>query len=222
MRCRWVLLGLAGLLSGCSRERSGDAPVKGLPAGAKQVVVVRRDGVEPFAARLSGYELGEGGWRQAFRTVPAVIGRNGFAAPGEKREGDGKTPSGIYRLIQGFAYPGQVDTFMPMKVSTADSYWVDDPESPDYNRWVYGKPKARSYERMRRDDDLYKVGLVIEYNTDPVVKGHGSAIFLHVWHGPHSPTAGCVALAEADLRGALSWLVPDKAPVIALNPPGGE
>jgi L,D-peptidoglycan transpeptidase YkuD (ErfK/YbiS/YcfS/YnhG family) len=185
-------------------------------------VVVQRDGVDPFAARLSGYQLDEQGWRQTFRVVPAVIGRNGFAAPGEKREGDGKTPSGIYRLIRGFAYPGPVYTYMPMKVSTPESFWVDDPESPDYNRRVDGKPKARSYERMRRDDDLYKVGLVIEYNTDPVVKGHGSAIFLHVWQGPRSPTAGCVALAEVDLRSALFWLAPDKAPVIALNPPAGE
>jgi L,D-peptidoglycan transpeptidase YkuD (ErfK/YbiS/YcfS/YnhG family) len=111
-----------------------------------------------------------------------------------------------------------------MGMRGSDSYWVDDPQSPDYNRWVYGKPKAKSFERMLRDDELYKIGLIIEYNTNPVVPGHGSAIFLHIWKGPGIPTAGCVAVAEKDLRGYLSWLAPDRAPVIALNPslPEGE
>jgi L,D-peptidoglycan transpeptidase YkuD (ErfK/YbiS/YcfS/YnhG family) len=70
---------------------------------------------------------------------------------------------------------------------------------------------------MKRTDELYEFGAVIEYNTDPVVPGHGSAIFLHVWSGPQSSTAGCVALAKDDVRRLLRWLDRNKNPVIALN-----
>src|SRR5262245_7508525 len=152
MRGSWVTVVLAGLLSGCSGQRPVAAPIAGLPAGTKQVLVVQRDGVEPVMVRVFGYELDEGGWRRALGAVPGVIGRKGFAAPGEKREGDGKTPTGIYPLLLAFSSEKQIDTYMPVRVCTADSYWVDDPLSPDYNHWVYGKPRARSFERMLRDD----------------------------------------------------------------------
>jgi len=99
-----------------------------------------------------------------------------------------------------------------------EDLWVDDPASPDYNRWVVrGETAALSFERLRRDDDLYQYGIVIAYNTDPVVAGRGSAIFLHLWAGPDSPTAGCVAVTKADLLKILSWLDPAANPMILLG-----
>src|SRR5256885_1850081 len=83
-----------------------------------------------------------------------------------------------------------------------------------------GLPAAAiSFEKMRRDDDLYKVGAVIRYNTDPVVPVRGSAIFLHAWGGRDAPTAGCVALAETDVRAILGWLDRRQNPVILLGRP---
>lgn len=108
---------------------------------------------------------------------------------------------------------------MPYRQSQENDLWIDDPNDPDYNRWVHqNQTKAASYERMKRDDDLYKYGIVIEYNTDPVIKGFGSAIFLHVWAGTDSTTAGCVAASEDDILKMLGWLNPAKNPVMLINP----
>ena len=75
---------------------------------------------------------------------------------------------------------------------------------------------------MRRDDHLYRLGVVVGYNTDPVVAGLGSAIFLHIWKGPGQPTAGCVAMAESDLERIVAWLDPAKMPQIILGHAGAR
>ena len=106
---------------------------------------------------------------------------------------------------------------MDVRQVTADDYWVDDPDSPQYNRWVHGKPAAKSFEKLLQP--AYKLAVVIEYNTDPVVPGAGSAIFLHVWDGPDKPTAGCVALDEGHVHLLVRWLDRRRNPVIVLNQP---
>jgi len=157
-------------------------------------------------------------WRMAFGPLDAVIGKNGFAPAEEKREGDGKTPSGIYPLKMTFGYNETVKTKMPYRQALADDIWVDDPQADDYNRWTnIQETKAASYEMMKREDDQYKYGVVIEYNTDPVIKGNGSAIFLHIWKGKGIPTAGCVAVSEEDIIKILGWLDPKALPVIIMG-----
>ncbi|HOU50024.1 MAG TPA: L,D-transpeptidase family protein [Smithella sp.] len=154
-------------------------------------------------------------WESVFESIHAVAGRNGFAAAGEKKEGDGKTPSGIFPLKTTFGYPASVKTKMPYRQSLEDDIWVDDVNADDYNRW--GKKQetlAASFEMMKRDDDQYKYGIVIEYNTDPVIRGNGSAIFLHIWKCPGLPTAGCVAVSEENILKILQWLDPAASPLI--------
>jgi L,D-peptidoglycan transpeptidase YkuD (ErfK/YbiS/YcfS/YnhG family) len=108
---------------------------------------------------------------------------------------------------------------MPYRQALADDLWIDDPNAPDYNTWVkQGQTRANSYEKMRRDDNLYQYGIVIAYNTHPVIKNHGSAIFFHVWAGDESTTAGCVAVSEEDILKILAWLNPEANPVILINP----
>jgi L,D-peptidoglycan transpeptidase YkuD (ErfK/YbiS/YcfS/YnhG family) len=80
-----------------------------------------------------------------------------------------------------------------------------------------GSTRASSYEVMRRDDDLYKYGIIVEYNTDPVIKGYGSAIFFHLWRGKEAPTEGCVALSEENLTRILRWLNPEARPLAVLG-----
>jgi L,D-peptidoglycan transpeptidase YkuD (ErfK/YbiS/YcfS/YnhG family) len=82
---------------------------------------------------------------------------------------------------------------------------------------VNGPRPAVSFEFLRRADHLYKWGIVIEYNTQPVIPGKGSAIFLHIWRQPGVATAGCVAMGEEQLVGLLQWLNPVKHPVIILG-----
>ena len=157
-------------------------------------------------------------WERAFAPLTAVIGKNGFATPGEKREGDGKTPSGIYPLKMTFGYDKSIKTKMPYRQALADDLWIDDANADDYNRWVKKEAThAKSYEKMRRDDNLYKYGIVIEYNTSPVIKGYGSAIFLHVWAGRNKATEGCIAVSEENLLHILEWLNPEAKPIIIMG-----
>lgn len=154
-------------------------------------------------------------WRMAFEPFHSVIGRNGFAPPGGKKEGDGKTPTGIYTLKLAFGYPESINTKMPYRQALPDDIWVDDVNADDYNRWTKrNQTRAVSFEMMKREDSLYKFGVVIEYNTDPVIKGNGSAIFLHIWKEKGALTAGCVAVSEEDILKILQWLDPAKSPVI--------
>jgi L,D-peptidoglycan transpeptidase YkuD (ErfK/YbiS/YcfS/YnhG family) len=185
-----------------------------------QVLLVRDDRFLFFnSPKVYAMEKSDFTWRQALAPMDAVIGRNGFAKAGEKREGDGQTPSGLYRLGTVFGYAETAVTKMPYRQALADDLWVDDPNAPDYNRWVkQNETRALSFEKMKRNDDLYKYGIVIEYNTDPVIKDYGSAIFLHIWANARSTTAGCVAMSEDDILKILAWLDPAAKPVILINP----
>lgn len=212
------------LLAACAAQHRTFAPGEKIAQekmeAASQVLLVKEERFLFWTSwGLYALEKQNGAWKEVFEPTPAVIGRNGFAPPGEKREGDGRTPSGLYRMKTAFGYAESVVTRMPYRQALADDLWVDDPEAPDYNRWVkLQETKATSYEKMRRDDDQYKYGLVIEYNTAPVMPGRGSAIFLHIWKKPGWPTAGCVAVSEDNLLKILGWLRPEANPVIWMNP----
>jgi len=185
--------------------------------GKSAQILLVKDNSSFFFTRTTLYamEKRENKWQMAFEPFNAVIGRNGFAPAGEKREGDGRTPSGIYPLKMTFGYDESTGTKMPYHQTLADDIWVDDPNADDYNRWVKKtETHAASYEIMKRDDNLYKYGIVIEYNTSPVIKGYGSAIFLHIWKGEGIPTAGCVAVSEEDIIKIMSWLDPAASPLI--------
>lgn len=189
-----------------------------LPANVKQAIVVEYKSAGSHLATLTMFEKMDQGWKEIGDPLPAVIGRTGFASIGEKREGDGHTPSGIYKLGTAFGYNATTDTKLNYRQATENDFWVDDSKSAQYNQWVSGAPQANSFEKMKRDDDLYKLGVVIEYNTDPIVPGNGSAIFLHIWRGGNQPTSGCVALSEEDVRKLLAWLDVGSNPTIVLNP----
>ena len=185
-----------------------------------QMLIVRDESFLFYTSRkVYALEKSDFVWREAMAPMDAVIGTNGFAKPGEKREGDERTPTGLYRRGKVFGYAETPATKMPYRQALADDVWIDDPNAPDYNRWVkQNQTRAVFYEKMRRDDDLYKYGIVIEYNTDPVIKHHGSAIFLHVWAGARSTTAGCVAVSEENILKIIAWLNPKAKPVILINP----
>jgi L,D-peptidoglycan transpeptidase YkuD (ErfK/YbiS/YcfS/YnhG family) len=183
---------------------------------SSQIILVRDNSFFFFTCTtLYAMEKRGDNWLVAFEPFNAVIGKKGFAEEGEKREGDGKTPSGIYPLKLTFGYDESIKTKMPYRQSLADDIWVDDVNADDYNRWTKKlETHATSYEIMKREDNLYKYGVVIEYNTNPVTKGNGSAIFLHIWKGKDIPTAGCVAVSEENILKILEWLDPAASPLI--------
>ena len=197
----------------CSAQNIFD----GLDKNVNQIILVEPVKNQPTKAQLSTWERHGDQWEMTFENMPAVIGRNGFAPSGEKREGDGRTPSGVYKLQRAFGYDPTVTTGLVYKQVGENDFWVDDVTSNEYNLWVTGTTTAKSFERLRREDDLYKYAVVIEYNTDPIVTGNGSAIFLHIWRGKDSSTAGCVAVSEEDITCLLIWLDLKENPVIILN-----
>ena len=71
---------------------------------------------------------------------------------------------------------------------------------------------------MKRPDQLYELELVVQHNAAPVVKGSGSAVFLHIWRAPDVPTVGCTTMAKNDLLTLIRWLKPAKMPCLMQIP----
>ena len=176
----------------------------------QQVVVAFKIDKKDKVYRVMALEKTKGKWKLAIAPVRASIGRNGFAQENEKIEGDGKTPNGLYALGQLFSYEATVDTKIPFQQVDSLDKWIDDSTSNDYNKYVRGATNAKSFENLKLKSIDYKYCMVIEYNTQPVVKGKGSAIFFHVADEKYSPTAGCVSIAESDMLVFLKWFKPRK------------
>jgi L,D-peptidoglycan transpeptidase YkuD (ErfK/YbiS/YcfS/YnhG family) len=158
------------------------------------------------------------GWlRFGRRRVACALGRTGIRAA--KREGDGATPAGRYPLRHVFHRPvgaGRPRTRLPVsRIGRADG-WGDDPAEPGrYNRRVL-LPGPGGHETLWRDDGLYDLVVALGHNDRPAVPGRGSAIFVHLARADGGPTAGCIALARADLLALLAWARPGA--VVAIRP----
>ena len=139
-------------------------------------------------------------------TDKCYIGENG--ADFVITETSKKTPLGFYQLGEGFYIDDKPSTSYPMFKITDDTYWVDDPKSKYYNQKVEGTAKKdwSSAEHMISETDAYKYGIVINYNTDPVVANAGSAVFMHCMN---TPTSGCVGVPEDIMKTILEWLDKD-------------
>ena len=144
-----------------------------------------------------------------------AIGRRGVSA--QKREGDGATPVGTFAMRQLLYRPdreSRPQTALPYAALEPDDGWCDAPDDPAYNRPVL-LPYPASAEHLWRDDRIYDLIVVLGYNDDPVVPGQGSAIFLHLAGPDFAPTAGCVALAHADLLMVIAAADPASRVIIA-------
>jgi L,D-peptidoglycan transpeptidase YkuD (ErfK/YbiS/YcfS/YnhG family) len=189
-----------------------------LPDSIRQLIVVFNHSPKDSSAILVALEKVNNTWNMFATPVKAGIGRKGFANPGEKREGDLKSPSGLFRLGQLFCYDNSVSTKMPFIQTTSQDKWIDDPESHDYNRLVRGATSAKSWENMKLTSNEYYYCMVIEYNFYPVVKGMGSAIFLHLSLGENPNSgAGCVIIRQKDMEWLLKWMRPESNPSILMG-----
>ncbi len=183
-----------------------------------QLLVVFNEKAESNSATLVAMEKKGMQWHVVSATIPAGIGRKGFAAPSAKREGDNQSPTGFFRLGQLFCYEKEIDTKMPFIQTTPEDKWIDDPNSPDYNRYIRGITSAKSYEKLLLNGNDYRYCMVIEYNTHPVVKGNGSAIFLHLSEGQAiNSSSGCVVILQKDMEQLLKWMKPEFKPSILMG-----
>ena len=183
----------------------------------RQLLMVYNEKPESFSAVFVALEKKENKWVVKQEPSVAGIGKNGIALPNQKIEGDGKSPTGFFKLGKLFSYEKQNNTLLENQQTTKDDKWIDDPNSPDYNKYIIGKTDAKSYENLLLKNDVYKYCLVIEYNTNPVVKGKGSAIFLHLSVKENSFTAGCVAIKEDHMKSIVNWLDPKQNPTIFMG-----
>jgi L,D-peptidoglycan transpeptidase YkuD (ErfK/YbiS/YcfS/YnhG family) len=128
-----------------------------------------------------------------------AIGRSGVRT--NKREGDGATPAGRFRLLRVYYRPDRISrprTAIPLEQIKPRDGWCDASVDRNYNRPVR-LPYPASHERLWRNDGLYDVIVVLDYNIAPRRRMRGSAIFMHVARAGYKPTQGCIALDRADI-----------------------
>jgi L,D-peptidoglycan transpeptidase YkuD (ErfK/YbiS/YcfS/YnhG family) len=140
--------------------------------------------------------------------VPVALGRGGIKA--NKREGDGATPRGVFRLKRLWwradRHP-RPRTQLPVRPIRPDDGWCEDPQDRHYNQRI-AVPKNSRADRLARQDGLYDFIIELDHNTRPRVAGRGSAVFIHIARDGFAPTAGCVALTARALRRLLERVGP--------------
>jgi len=210
-----------------------------------QMIVVTTDSWDSPQGTLRRYERERPGnpWQAVGQPITVMVGKTGLGwgtgvlnppprdAHGSmkndpvKKEGDGKAPAGVFRLSKAFGYSPQEQPGwkMPYVSLTPTIQCVDDEKSKFYNTLVDTttiSPDWGSHEneKMRRSDDLYRWGILVDHNANPRVPGGGSCIFMHIWRGPGQPTVGCTAMEQADLESLLGWLDPKRKPLLVQLP----
>ena len=141
--------------------------------------------------------------------IPCALGRSGTRRA--KREGDGASPVGRFKILQAYYradHGPRPRTGLPLKAIRLGDGWSDDVRDRRYNRLV-PLPHSMSHEKMWRDDHLYDVVLDIAWNRGPIIKGRGSAIFLHLARPGFLPTEGCVAVEHRMIRRLLERIGPN-------------
>ena len=178
---------------------------------SRQIILVIASDIVTSDAVLTAYEKKNNKWMAIYSNIPVTIGRNGLSR--EKREGDGKSPSGVYNFLFMFGTAKNPGIKYEYRLVTGNQYWVDDISSDLYNTWQEGPVLDRWKSAEKLDIKDYKYATVMSYNTHNIVKGKGSAIFMHL--KTKDTTSGCTSLKEDDLLKILKWLDPNKHPLIA-------
>jgi L,D-peptidoglycan transpeptidase YkuD (ErfK/YbiS/YcfS/YnhG family) len=171
-------------------------------------------------ATLTAWQRQGSCWVGVFGPWTARLGADGFSD--HHVEGDNTTPTGAYG-IESVMYgnapnPGVRYAYHQL---VCGDWWDEDPTSPNYNTFQHvpcgqQPPFGGGSEALWTETTAYPSFAVVEYNTDPVVPGAGSAIFIHADVG--GPTAGCVSLPLGELDELLRWLNPAAGPLIVMGP----
>ncbi len=142
-----------------------------------------------------------GQWKLILETE-AIIGRNGL---GKSKEGDGKTPIGVFRFIKAFGIFENPGTEMEYTQVDERHYWVDDSSSNYYNQFISIDEVVldwESAEHICEYEESYRYVLATTYNSDRI-PGVGSAVFLHCTSKDVEATAGCIAIPEVYMKKIL-------------------
>jgi len=175
-------------------------------------------------------------WKRLGSPSSCMVGRNGLAwgrglseplsGGPRKKEGDGKTPAGLFPLPLAFGYEPQAKASqagirLPYLALSASTVCVTDPDSAVFNDLADSKNRTAAWtrqDRMTRDDNANRLGAFIGHNRPDPRPGLGSCVFLNVEPAPNKPTGGSVGCPEPLVREILAWLDPDSKPLIAILP----
>ena len=126
----------------------------------------------------------------------------GKAGIGKKKiEGDNITPKGTFKIVNIYFRKDHIKNIISklklIKIKRSMG-WCDDPTSKKYNQLIK-LPTKYHHEKLYRSDKLYDIVIILNYNMNPIVKGKGSAIFLHLSKNLKNKTSGCVGLRKKDM-----------------------
>jgi L,D-peptidoglycan transpeptidase YkuD (ErfK/YbiS/YcfS/YnhG family) len=217
-------------------------------AQSTQMIVVTTPDWNVVEGRLQRYErtTPHESWEPVGEPIAIVVGKNGMgwglgviatddlkvrlASDPVKKEGDGRSPAGVFALGTAFGYASQPlqGLKMPYLNLTPSIECVDDSGSKYYNRVLDRStvvPDWNSSEHMRSVGEAYRWGIVLGHNhgdmmvnANPPVPGGGSCVFLHIWGGSTHGTAGCTAMSQNELEPLLTWLDPARKPLLVQLP----
>jgi L,D-peptidoglycan transpeptidase YkuD (ErfK/YbiS/YcfS/YnhG family) len=140
--------------------------------------------------------------------VACSLGRAGRLA--RKREGDGATPMGTWRLRRVLYRADRLKpprSLLPTRPIRPHDAWCEAVGDRNYNRLVRAA-EGSACDRLRRADHLYDVVVELSHNERPRIQGLGSAVFLHLRRADGGATAGCIAVAARDMRAILAHCGP--------------
>ena len=132
--------------------------------------------------------------------VKCAVGKRGIRI--KKREGDLVTPKGKFKIsyiLYRKDRVGKLKSKLKKVVIKKNMGWCNDPKSNDYNKLIRF-PFTFTAEKLFKKNNTYDIILVLNYNSNPIIKNKGSAIFLHIAKKNFMSTEGCVAIKKSDLR----------------------
>jgi len=205
-----------------------------------QMIVVTTADWNAVQGRLQRFERAQASdpWTPVGSSIAIVVGKKGMGwgvglhptdDPAQrslqdpiKKEGDGKSPAGIFSIGTGFGYAARPpsDWKIPYTSLTASVECVDDSTSHFYNRIVDREtvsPDWHSSEQMSQAGEAYRWGAVIDHNPTATPYA-GSCVFMHIWARPDVGTSGCTAMPQEQLEPILAWLDPTRSPTLVQLP----
>ena len=138
--------------------------------------------------------------------LKCTIGKSGISK--YKKEGDLATPSGTFKIGLLYYRIDRIKSFkckLEKKIIKKSMGWCDDVRSKKYNKEIRF-PFRFHAEKLHRKDNIYDIFINIKSNTKPIVKGKGSAIFLHLAKKNYQPTKGCVAISKKNFLKILPYI----------------
>jgi L,D-peptidoglycan transpeptidase YkuD (ErfK/YbiS/YcfS/YnhG family) len=143
-----------------------------------------------------------------------ALGKSGIRK--KRTEGDNITPKGTFKIIKIYYRKDKItkinSAFKLIEIKK-NMGWCDDPESKKYNQLIKLPSKYR-HEKLFRNDRIYDLIIVLNYNMSPVIKNKGSAIFIHIAKNNYNKTKGCIALKKKDLIEIVSKIKRDTKIII--------